>query len=157
MIVVADTGPVNYLVRLGYVTLLRELYERVLLPAAVHAELMHEGSPTTVREWAAGLPVWVEVRSAKVAGDAFVMLDPGEREAIILAMELSATVLMDELEGRTAAITAGVPVTGTLGVLASGAQRGSLDFEDTLTRLAEMRFRMSESVRNEALRLANKR
>ena len=45
-------------------------------------------------------------------------LDPGEAEAIALAMEMSADlILLDERDGRIAAERAGLRVTGLLGVL----------------------------------------
>jgi predicted nucleic acid-binding protein len=37
MIVIADTSPLNYLIRLGQSDLLRNIYRRVLLPPAVRA------------------------------------------------------------------------------------------------------------------------
>jgi predicted nucleic acid-binding protein len=45
-------------------------------------------------------------------------LDSGEAEAIALAIELAADlILLDEKEGRAAAGSAGLKVTGVLGVL----------------------------------------
>ena len=52
---------------------------------------------------------------------------PGEAEAIALAAELAADVLlMDEQEGRKLAEEAGLPVTGTLGVLLRAKQTGAI-------------------------------
>jgi len=39
MIVVADTSPLNYLIRLGRPYVLREIYGRVLVPRAVLVEM----------------------------------------------------------------------------------------------------------------------
>ncbi|HTG15730.1 MAG TPA: DUF3368 domain-containing protein [Blastocatellia bacterium] len=41
----------------------------------------------------------------------------GEGQAVLLARELGALLLIDERAGRTAARRLGVPVTGTVGVL----------------------------------------
>lgn len=49
MIVVAETGPLNYLVRLGHGDLLARLYGRVLLPHGVVEEMLHAGAPIEVR------------------------------------------------------------------------------------------------------------
>ena len=44
-------------------------------------------------------------------------VDPGEREAIALALATGATVVLDDRRGRRRARSLGVPLTGTLGVL----------------------------------------
>ena len=38
-LVIADTGPVNYLVPIGHIDLLPRLFQRVILPTAVKEEL----------------------------------------------------------------------------------------------------------------------
>jgi predicted nucleic acid-binding protein len=52
MIVIADTSPLNYLIRLGQSDLLRNIYGRVLVPRAVLTELKHPEAPAEVRAWA---------------------------------------------------------------------------------------------------------
>jgi predicted nucleic acid-binding protein len=51
-------------------------------------------------------------------------LDIGEAEAIVLAIELGTMLLIDEIDGRTAAAAAGVPFVGVLGVLARAKRDG---------------------------------
>lgn len=41
MIVVADTSPINYLILIGQIDVLKHLYTRTLIPSAVLAELQH--------------------------------------------------------------------------------------------------------------------
>lgn len=53
MIVVADSSPINILVRIGCVDALRGLFAEVIAPPAVVAELTAAGAPETVRRWAA--------------------------------------------------------------------------------------------------------
>jgi len=48
MIVVADTSPLNYLIRLGHPEVLRDIYGRVLVPHAVLIELRHPEAPPEV-------------------------------------------------------------------------------------------------------------
>jgi predicted nucleic acid-binding protein len=54
MVVVADTSPIDYLVLIGQIDLLRRLYQRVLVPPAVLLELTHKRAPEAVRTWVSG-------------------------------------------------------------------------------------------------------
>lgn len=63
MIVVSDNGALAFLVQLGRADLLLALYDRVAIPPAVRDELLHEGTPESVRRWMAAAPDWLEVRT----------------------------------------------------------------------------------------------
>ena len=52
-LVIADTGPVNYLILIGNIELLPRICERVVLPNA--------GAPQPVQRWIATLPIWLEI------------------------------------------------------------------------------------------------
>jgi predicted nucleic acid-binding protein len=87
-IVIADTGPLNYLVLIGHVDLLPILFEKVVLPSAVRAELADQDAPPSVRNWIANPPVWLEVNemtSLQFDHDSLEGLDEGEAAAIALA------------------------------------------------------------------------
>jgi predicted nucleic acid-binding protein len=62
--IVADTGPVNYLVLIGEINLLSRLFDGVLIPVEVHTELLHNHAPEQVRRWASNLPHWCSVQTA---------------------------------------------------------------------------------------------
>jgi predicted nucleic acid-binding protein len=62
------------------------------------------------------------------------------------------TLLMDESEGRRAALLHHLKVTGTVAVLEKAAQRGLIDFRSTLERLDQTNFRLSASIRAEFLK-----
>src|ERR1700730_6018000 len=104
IVVVADTSPLNYLVQIRYQDLLPALYERVLVPPAVIAELDHPATPAAVRTWLAHRPEWIVIGQLQSPSDtpqALPELDPGEREAIQLALEAHADLV---LMGREMAI-----------------------------------------------------
>jgi predicted nucleic acid-binding protein len=61
-LVIADTGPINYLVLIGNVDLLPVLFEKVILPSAVEAELADPDAPPSVRNWIADPPAWLDVQ-----------------------------------------------------------------------------------------------
>ena len=60
-LIIADTGPINYLVLIGNIDLLPVLFETVILPSAVEAELSDPDAPPSVRNWIADPPAWLDV------------------------------------------------------------------------------------------------
>ena len=149
MLVVADTSPINYLVLLAQTGVLPALYTRVLLPPAVVTELQDLEAPEEVRAWVTALPTWCEVRRPAPLGETETLanLGAGEREAILLAQELRADfLLIDEEDGRQAARSRALTVTGTLGVLERAAERGLTDLPSTLARLLTTTFRVRDDL-----------
>jgi predicted nucleic acid-binding protein len=148
MIVVADTSPLNYLIRLGHPEVLQEIYGRVLVPGAVLVEMRHPEAPEEVRSWALAPPAWLEqVRVRQLDATLAMELGAGEREAISLALEVRADVLLiDERAGRVEAEARQIPVAGTLAVLLQASLRGYFDFPETIGRLRRFGFRVSQDV-----------
>ena len=147
MIVVADTGPLNYLVLIGAVDVLQPLYTHVIVPKTVAAELRRTGAPVAVQTWIAQPPDWLEVRPDPPSDPTLRFLDPGEGAALSLAELLRVDeILIDERDGRTEAERRHLHVTGTLGVLAGAHLAGLLDFDQALARLRATNFRLSAEV-----------
>lgn len=83
MIVVADAGPVQYLLRIGAIGVLEPLYQRLLVPHTVALELQQPNTPATVRAWIAQPPAWCEIRSDPPTDPSLLtFLDRGEAAAI---------------------------------------------------------------------------
>ena len=136
MLVVADTSPLNYLILVDVVDVLGRMYGRVVVPEAVAQELSAEGTPAKAKAWFAHRPGWLEVRSA-AARAGYPDLDAGEAEAIELAKELRADLLLVD-ERRATAIARErekLATTGSLGVLLDAAMLGLVDLAGTLARL----------------------
>ena len=131
MIVVAHTSPLNYLLQVNCESALPALYKRIIVPPAVLTELSHPDTPNVVGSWLLHLPEWIEVlRTASQPDPSLALLDPGEREAIQLAQEHHAALLLiDERRGRREAERRGLATTGTLGVILAAHLRGLLDAE----------------------------
>ena len=147
MAVVSDTTPLNYLVQIGHVDLLPELFNQVLIPRAVAAELSVGEAPEVVRRWVGNLPPWVEVRDVAVPTDNSILrLHPGEREAIVLARSLALPLIIDERAGRQVGKLRGVTVVGTLRILDEGAERGLLEFAASLSLLRSTTFYISNEL-----------
>jgi len=90
MIVIADTGPISYLILIQEIQILPVLYGRILVPVSVCEELKHPRAPDAVRSWMNQQPEWFEARSPGHLPDpelAEAHLDAGERDAILLAEE----------------------------------------------------------------------
>lgn len=129
MIVVSNTSPITNLVAVGQLDLLRQLYEKVLIPPAVYGELTgsSSGQPGAIEVQTLA---WIETRP--VADRALVTalqmeLDEGEAEALALAKELAADLLLlDERRGRAVASHLDLRFIGLLGVLIEAKQRGCL-------------------------------
>ena len=144
MIVVADAGPLHYLVLIGAVDVLVPLYTRVLVPETVAAELQDAHTPATVRAWIAQPPHWCEIRPDPPSDPALSFLDAGEHAAITLALSVNAgRLLIDEQAGRAEAERRHLMVTGTLGVLAKAHRARLLDFEVALAQLRQTNFYVS--------------
>jgi predicted nucleic acid-binding protein len=145
MIVVADTSPLNYLVQLGKDQILQEIYHRVVVPTAVLLELQHTQAPAEVRTWALSLPHWVDVvQPITIDASLANELGPGERQAISIALEMNADLLLiDERSGRRAAEQRNLKVAGTLAVLLRAGLLDLLDFPLVLQETQRLGFRVS--------------
>ena len=136
-LVVANAGPLHYLVLTGDIELLPKLFECVLVPQMVREELANAEAPQAVRDWIARAPGWLDVRPAHPGAEdvAVAKLDDGERAAIALALAVKAElVLMDDREGVGIARGRALAVTGTLGVLDLAARRGLIDLAAAFER-----------------------
>ncbi len=114
---VFDASPLIFFGALGYAGLLPDLH-RVLVPPAVIEELVAlPGEPGS------DLPAegWVEQRAPGVEPLRRVEREMtegrGEKEAIALALELSALVVLDDKRARNYARRVRLRLTGTLGML----------------------------------------
>lgn len=158
--IAADAGPLIGLARAGFLDLLPELYGSVEIPPAVAGELRlsedRPGSRALRRAKTAGWLVERELEHPGRLRDLLVIVDPGEAEAILLALERqSRFLLVDERRARTLARRRGVPVVGVGGVLVAAKERGLVsNVGRVLDRLAEVGYRISSALRTEILNRA---
>jgi predicted nucleic acid-binding protein len=151
MIVVADSGPLHYLILLDHSELLRRFYSRVVVPDAVASELSAAGAPATVRDWILQPPSWISVIPVALEAIETITdnLDLGERSAIALATTLGADLLLiDEAAGREEARRRNLRVTGTLGVLRAGAEQGLVNVPALIGRLKATSFYVDDALVN---------
>jgi predicted nucleic acid-binding protein len=155
-IVVSNTTPLIALAWLEQLDLLPTLFGEIRIPQAVHDEIHHNPEATGVPElsaapWLAVTPV-TNTLAVELLLD---QLDRGESEAIVLARELQAgLLLMDERRGRRRAVQSELTVVGTLGILVQARQQERVGpLRPLLDRLRQLPFYMSESLYMQVLRL----
>jgi len=153
MIVVADTSPLIVLTKIGEIRILPALFDVVLIPSAVKAELAAGLNDQTARDLALHPPAWLVEKSPsqpqKIAG-----LDAGELAAISLALEMHADyLLIDDIAGRNAALQRQVRITGTIGVLEMAARGHLLDLAGAFARLKQTNFWVSHDLLDQRLKL----
>lgn len=148
MIVVSDTSPICYLLLIGEIELLPQLYGQVLIPRIVQQELSDTRSPVSVQNWSNRPPEWLVVQTVDAPSNSDLdALDPGERAAIVLAEQQGANlVIIDDSLGRQVAQSRGLRVTGLLGVLDEAARQNLVDFPKAISRLQETTFRASSQL-----------
>lgn len=152
MIIVSDTSPINYLVLIREIELLPKLFGKVVIPQAVLDELQQTGTPEAVKDWIDLRLQWLEIQNAK-ATDQTITLGAGEREAISLALELNADlVLIDDRKARKAAMTRGLNVAGTINILESAAKRGLVNLSQAFQKLEQTNFRIAPDLLTEILK-----
>jgi len=148
--VVTNASPLIYLALLDRFHLLNDLFGEVGVPDAVYREVVlegarHPGAYETTAALKTGHFRRMEVRH-RIAVDVLLeQLHPGEAEAIVLARESNVgRVLLDDRIARNKAKLMGLSVTGTIGLLRLGKQRGMrIDLQASLDLLIQHNFRIS--------------
>ena len=93
-LVVSDASPIHYLILVDAIEALPKLFQRVIVPEyVISQELQRPSTPSKVRTWISNLPPWVDVRRPSNAQS--LKLDRGEEDAIALALEFRAPILLD--------------------------------------------------------------
>lgn len=124
MIVVSDTSVISGLLQSERLYILQKLYKKVIIPAEVFSELtnLDQQLLSSLQD------EWIEVKNVQETAlltELSVLLDPGEAEAISLAKELNADLLLiDEKKGRLIASQLGLQITGILGILIEAKRQG---------------------------------
>lgn len=125
MLVVSDSGPILSFARAGRLDLIRQVFPKIIIPHAVYEDIVlrGKGKPGADEVKQAS---WIERRA--VIDHSFVEALPqklhlGEREAIALAKELNAVLLIDEHVARKEAVSRGIECVGSMRVLSRAKER----------------------------------
>jgi predicted nucleic acid-binding protein len=150
-IVVADAGPLHYLVLIDCGEILGELFDHVIVPFAVRDELLHPRAPQRVKDWIVSPRPWLEIKPVSYPSPV-KGLHKGETEALQLALERRAdAVLMDDMEGRAAARRLGIPTIFTIAILELAAEKGLIELATAIAKLKQTSFFISQNILDAAL------
>lgn len=127
MRVVSNSSALINLARIGKLTLLRELFGVLIVPDAVWQEVVVEGAGQPGAD-EIGSADWIQrqpVMNMQLVQALQQDLDGGEAEAIALALEIGAEMLlMDEKLGRETARHLGLRYIGLIGTLVMAKRKG---------------------------------
>jgi predicted nucleic acid-binding protein len=113
-VIVADAGPLIVLLKTNKLSILKDLFGTVNVPIAVYDEITvrtQEKADFLKIEWLKPIKIKKDI-DYKLLEE---LVDRGEAEAIILAMELKTSLLVDDSKARKYAAFLTVEVIGTLG------------------------------------------
>ena len=154
MIIVSDTTPIISLMKIEQLDLLEKLFGSVKIPVSVYQELTtnqkfkQEAKLIESRNFIDVVEV-MDTKSVSILQRA-TGLDRGESEAIILAEEIKADLLlMDERKGRLIAKQMGNQIAGTLGIIISAYEENLITSEITLQCFEQLKksgIRISDSL-----------
>lgn len=145
--VICNTSPIQYLYQSGHLSLLKDIYQKIVIPEAVLKEI-EDG-----RRLNFSLPdlqtiSWIEIRAIKAHRmlSLITSLGQGEREVLSLGVESPDSVLiLDDLLARRYANYLKLRFTGTLGILLKAKQLGLIPaIKPKLKRFEELKFRIDK-------------
>ncbi|GHV13367.1 nucleic acid-binding protein [Spirochaetia bacterium] len=153
MFVISDSSPLIALAQCGRLDLLDSLFGRVVIPAKVFEETQVIAGvvASLITAWSQGKIM--TMNGTNLARAKALALDPGETEALALYWDTNADLLLiDELDGRQAALAAGIKITGTVGIFITAKQRGLVPaIRPLLDILRTLNFYISDNLYHRAL------
>ena len=154
ILVVSNSSIIIALARICRLDLMEKLFGKVIVPEAVWKEVTVEGKSGREKILKAGFIHVKKVRSRSLAAFLEEFVDSGEAEAIVLALELDADLLLvDDRDARNLAKRLGLQVMGILGVLALAKYKGLIqEVKPIIDRLVENGFWISRKLLEEFLR-----
>lgn len=143
MRIVSNMSPILNLAIIGQLALLRQQCGQIIIPNAVFDEFrLEQNLPGTAEISAAIKEGWISVRAPSRRDQVLLLareLDKGESEAIALALELKAElIVVDERDARRVFNSLRLNVIGVVGILAKAYKEGHLlSLENTILELKE--------------------
>jgi predicted nucleic acid-binding protein len=155
--VVSNTNPIISLLKLDRLELLQKLYNQINIPKAVFNEIEAGKNKAYYKDLSK--IEWININPIQDTNALkyFLDLDDGEAEAIILATEIEADlIIIDEKLGRFHAKHADLKITGTIGILIKAKKEGYLkEIKPLLDELTEKNVWINENLKQDILKRVN--
>ncbi|MFT4638758.1 MAG: putative nucleic acid-binding protein [Verrucomicrobiales bacterium] len=156
-VVVADASPLIGLAKIGRLTLLEQLFQEILIPRGGEKELCLDSTRPGSKNLAEAMKKgWIaSVQVGDLPRHLTSTVDLGEAEAIVLAKQELALLLVDETKGRVAATSEGLKIFGTGAVLILAKASGLIPtVAEPLRELSGVGYHLSIALQKEILRRA---
>lgn len=155
---ICNTSPLYYLHVIGKLSLLENLYGRIVTTPEVCEEL-RAGAEVGESVPNVQTTAWIEVRGMAMPAHLRIITDLGDGEASVIALGLehpsNSLLIMDDKLGRKIARLRNLRVTGTAGVLLKAKQTGLLSrLRPVLEDMRVRGFRLHDRVFADLLFLA---
>jgi len=122
-VIVSNASPLIVLLKTNKLSILKKLFKKIVIPDTVYKEITAKEHDKLVFDKLK----WIETRRVKKTEMINLLeklINKGEAEAIVLAKELNATLLIDDAKARKYAKLLNIEVIGTLGLLKMAKKRG---------------------------------
>jgi len=144
--IISDSACLIALDRIGKLSILKSLYQQILIPEAVYKEFGKSIDWINIQR----------VNTPNLVRTLQTQLDFGESEAIALALEKdNTTLILDDKKARRIAEELGMKIIGTIGILLKAKKASHIkQVKPLLDQLNDVDFRISDSLYRKALELA---
>ncbi|MCI0628726.1 MAG: DUF3368 domain-containing protein [Acidobacteria bacterium] len=151
-----NASPLIFLSRAGRLSLLKVIADELVIPEPVITEIRKKG-PSDVTVQAVAQAVWLTIVEAPPIPPVIQAWDLGSGESSVLAWGAThpgTEVVIDDLSARRCATSLGIPARGTLGLVLTAKQKGSIaEARPVLESLRQSGMYLSDLVSNQALAL----
>jgi hypothetical protein len=166
--IVSNSSPLIYLARIGALNLLPKLFKSVLIPQSVKVEVVDKGlrvkAPDALAiervletaDWLKAKELTTTQKSAAKKLSENTLIDATDGEAIILARDVKAPLLVGDREAATLSKLEGVKTIGTLGVIILAVKRKVLTkrrARELVNILVDQGFYLGVEVYREAMKV----
>lgn len=150
MKVVSNSSPLIVLAKLNKLKILKEKFDEIFIPSEVYKEVVIGGRYKERRIRDSKIKT-EEVKDRRSVDLLSLLLDRGEAEAIILAEEINADILlMDDKKARKIAKQRGLNIRGTLSLLTEDVKRE--DLPEIFKELEDVGFRLSNKLKDKIMK-----
>jgi len=143
-LIVSDSTTIITLLNIDRMDILENIFEQVIIPSKVHNEICIKN--ITLND---SFFMKKEIEDKTLYKLLSKNLDAGESEALVLAIEMDLSLIIDEKKGRRIAHNMGISIMGILGVLLLGYKRNYLQYDEIreiYKAIKEADFRVSKKL-----------